>query len=521
MLKQLRKKLTKLVAQRKERSDVARLRPLLERLEDRAMLSASFGHMSQGQGRPDFARHVGGSGPPATDSAVYSLGSPHATNDDFQNSRGGKDPGTSSSRPERSLMQQSLGPRTEMRSLDQQWAAYPERNQYVASPPPTQSFNSFTQPTFRSSNSTSKPQNLPLLIPELPHSDPPLASNVWNPPLGTPLGTPRPSSITHWIIVINEPSPNQTATARSQNPGLPSGSNLLDTTFNRIPSATGVLAFASTLTDLSAVQQMIARDSSSVAALSAVARELAFQDYTPQLLIMAASTSYDRASVNSLATEAAPSSLDGFIYSADESVVDDVADATDAVAREREAVDAVLRELRDVNSATPETAPTDVAPAIGEASDRQLTDVETQLEIDGSADEMPSALIDNGMVLLQASRDTDATAFDLTPVYAEQLENANSQTGMETSIGFYQAVDVAIDETLSAESTQTGDLKLELEAESQINETLPAVHETSSSRAATAIGATALTGAIAWLNRNRNPSRKSDATAQKRRASRD
>ena len=43
MLKRFKLKLTKRNAARKERSGVLRVRGLLERLEDRAMLSASYG----------------------------------------------------------------------------------------------------------------------------------------------------------------------------------------------------------------------------------------------------------------------------------------------------------------------------------------------------------------------------------------------------------------------------------------------------------------------------------------------
>jgi hypothetical protein len=80
-------------------------------------------------------------------------------------------------------------------------------------------------------------------------------------------------------------------------------------------------------------------------------------------------------------------------------------------------------------------------------------------------------------------------------------------------------MDVAVDESSSTDVAEPADLITEPQAEMQLDKYLPVNHEaTTSNRAAAAIGATALTGALVWFSRNRSASRQTDDTAQKRRA---
>jgi hypothetical protein len=110
-------------------------------------------------------------------------------------------------------------------------------------------------------------------------------------------------------------------------------------------------------------------------------------------------------------------------------------------------------------------------------------------------------------------------AFDSAPMFAEQLEKLEAPTGMETSVGLYQAVDVASDDAKTADTAQPVDAKTE--SQSPIKESLPALRkQATSQKAAALVGATTLTGALVWLNKKSSQASQSDAIAQKRRVPR-
>src|SRR5207245_1729384 len=138
------------------------------------------------------------------------------------------------------------------------------------------------------------------------------------------------------------------------------------------------------------------------------------------------------------------------------------------------------------------------------------------LQTDFMADEAPAAQVDGGMVLLQSSGDVNESGFDLTPVYARQFEPFVAPA-METSVGLYQAVDVATDE-LPAVEVHSAPSARESLPNNQTDESLPAPRQQSSSRkAASLIGVTTLTGAMVWMSRARSDAEKARSTAQKRR----
>jgi hypothetical protein len=500
----------------------SRLRPLLERLEDRAMLSASHAQLAQnhGHGKPDFAGNGGAKH--FAESAVYSS-APQQSAFDSPSGRGGKNGGNSNGGfNDRPPIAPAI-PRNDLHSFDGGLSNYPALEPHFASPPPpTSTLNTYSPPLLQRSHSgpTAPIASAPVLPKSEPHfSEPVWYNNLWGPPLV--VAGPTRGPVTTIVIVYQYVNPSLTGThtnltTTGNRPSLP---NLLDTPAKVIPSATGVLAFASTPTDPSAIQQITARDAGSIAALSAIARDLVFQDYAPQLLLMAANSSYDYGNVGMLSGRAAQSEiLEGFLLASDQSPISDVADSNDAVAREREAVDAVLDELRDVDS-IPATS-NDVASSIDKSAGGQSSGLKVDLEFEAiAADELPAGEVDGGMVLLQSTGDVNESAFDLAPVYAEQLKNVVVKAGMETSIGWYQAMDVAVDESSSTDVAEPADLITEPQAEMQLDKNLPVNHEaTTSNRAAAAIGATALTGALVWFSRNRSASRQTDDTAQKRRA---
>src|SRR5690349_11672649 len=69
MFRKLRQKKTRRVAPRNERTDFMRVRGLVERLEERAMLSVSSGSMAHVYSAPDYGQR-GGAGSHFGDSAV-------------------------------------------------------------------------------------------------------------------------------------------------------------------------------------------------------------------------------------------------------------------------------------------------------------------------------------------------------------------------------------------------------------------------------------------------------------------
>jgi hypothetical protein len=282
-----------------------------------------------------------------------------------------------------------------------------------------------------------------------------------------------------------------------------------DKSYEKLGPFTGSLfASGSGVTDIPSVPQILSRETGSIAALSAAARELAFQDYSSKLFQVNVTTSYDRANVGTLGTEAIPSDvLDGFIRPTDESAVDDVANSTDAVARERDAVDAVLQSLHDVDKLLPSAASNDV-------------DFQIDLQTETAADGLPVNEVDGGMVMLQSTGDANESGFDLTPVYANQLERFDAPAKMETSVGLFQAIDVAADETPISDAAQQTDPAIELNRDIKLNDNLPAKREKSSHKAAAILGATTLTGALVWLNRSVSKSVQPEPAAQKRRAAR-
>jgi hypothetical protein len=285
-------------------------------------------------------------------------------------------------------------------------------------------------------------------------------------------------------------------------------SGALGNQFNvRPPSASEVFALARSLTDSSASLPTLSHESNTASVLTAVARDLAFQEYSPMGLSMIASSSYDRVSVSAIASESATSDLlDGFIGSTDLAKTDDVVASSGAVAREREAVDAVLQSLNDIDTLLPASASTDVK-------------IQIDLQTDAAVDELISSEFDGGMVLIQSAGISDDGGFDLTPVYADHLERFDVPAKMETSVGLFQAVDVAVDEVPVADVAQPTAPTFEMQREIKVDENPPIKREQpSSNKAASVVSAATLTGAIIWMNSSKRS--RSNAAVQKRRGSR-
>lgn len=500
MLNQLRQTLRKLLAPRRVRRESLRMRWPLERLEDRVMLSASFGPKAYGHGGAGFGPH-GGVGPYFAEPAAFashpqqSIGYEPRSFSQARNAgpafKGIPDRSQSLSESrEYPLMQDTIGPPQEMSTYD------------------TASFGSTWERYF-----TSPPQ----FVRTVPAGPLPLAAPEYH-PAPTTVSSPQPvynsKIIVESIVVIFVPSKPPSA-LRSPFP------NSIELPTDPIPSPWEVPALAGSLTDVPATQQLIARDNSIVAMLTATARDLAFRDYAPNLLLLSTAASNDRVNLGSSAKDAAPiESLDGFIRPYSESFVDDLVHSTDSVTQEREAINRVLRDLRDVETPLPANAPT--ASAVEESDNSQDLNVEIDLwQTESIADEMPAGEVQGGMVLLQSTGDANESGFDLTPVYAERIERFNMPASMETSVGLIQAIDVAADEIPVSDSARPANSTAEPQSQIQTDDRLQTQREEPTSRKSAAlVGATTLTGGLLWLSRKASKDGQPQPVLQKRRVRR-
>ncbi len=459
------------------------------------MLSATYGAMPHGYGGgPDFGQHGGG-------------GSRFANSGAFVSQPGRFDGYGLQAGP---ALQGYQDQPPMHAAVEQGWSPDPMWHQFDAGPPPM-----MREVTFRPEPAFSS-YTYDYVISEtyLVNSPP----NSLSPPVEPRYGDDFPSG----SLPPDKPSGTSSRNANgvfdqidrqvttynvfnhNQLPGFPS----FDQIGSVIPTAADLLGFRSSPTEGSVVSPIVSRETNAVATLAAAARDLAFQEFSPKLFQAIGTNSYEGTTLGALGTATTPSDvLDGFIPPSDPSVADDVVHSTDAVAREREAVDAVLRDLHDVDRLLPATASTDA----------NLT-IDSPTEM--TADDIRVNDVDGGMVLLQSTGDVNESGFDLTPVYADRVERFDVPAGMETSVGFYQAVDVAADEASVTDTASPTDLKIELNREIKSDDNLPLKREESSNHKATAlVGATILTGAMVWMNRGGIESTQVEPIAQKRRVS--
>jgi hypothetical protein len=132
-----------------------------------------------------------------------------------------------------------------------------------------------------------------------------------------------------------------------------------------------------------------------------------------------------------------------FVNLDDASPFDDFANSLDALQREREAVDAVLSELHDLDlrleERTLDAAPPDEPPYSATESDN-IHEQQTRVE---KAPNLSSTDAAGGMVLLEVLGDANLCDFDLTNVLTGDLERGSmAPLGIEVSVGIYQAFDV-------------------------------------------------------------------------------
>ncbi|HVT26618.1 MAG TPA: hypothetical protein VHE81_01235 [Lacipirellulaceae bacterium] len=272
-----------------------------------------------------------------------------------------------------------------------------------------------------------------------------------------------------------------------------------------------------TLAEKAAVFQVTSRGSSSASALSAAAHDVALQSFLPQTSVSTVAGPYDESSLEQFGNNAATSgATDGLISSSGDSAYDNAVVIGDAVARERDAVNSVLQDLREV--AVPSTSDKAAGASGADQSDsRDVVADQLDVPVDIAGDELPAGEVDGGMVVLQSTGDVNANELDLTTMYADQLDKMIVPVGMETSVGVYEAMDVAADDTPITEQHESIGTVTETPREILVNEKLPSHDKQSSNKAAAIIGATTLTGALVWLNRNRDRQREDASSVEERR----
>lgn len=539
MFDQFKRTLTKLLASVNERANVARARGTLERLEDRVMLSATYG---------DF-------GPPPTSSPTV-FAAPQqqrgAVSYTLQSFSGVSEVGRVYGRyGDQPLMQSSLAPQR-MGSVGQRWELAVNSYQSFAAPPPAYqemfiyrsgpgysslSYVEITpQGTLMISSIQAKPvslprEPLPLDTGDLGYGAPPPFNRSQQKPNsanGSSVAANASGATGANNLVPNVPGnvwidPGH-AFDNARNEQRSSGSNvggkitqgLGGSTYKVTPNypfGDNVLAGnASTGSELLTVPQILSRETTTASVLNAVARELAFQEFSASLFQPNATASLDRASVETVGRDVAHSDLnDGLIVSSDESTNTTIVNSSDTVAREREAVDAVLDELEDVDTLMP------TPQSHAENSNTELPD-DSAFNVLG-IDEAEGG--EGGMVLLPLTADDNGNGLDLTPVYAEHVERLTAPAKMEASIGiFYQAMDLAPDDAPLVDVASQTSPASQAARETKSTGELPSKREQSGAgKAAMLIGATTLTGALVWMGRGGRVARQ-NPTAQKRRVTR-
>jgi len=458
-----------------------RLRRRIERLEERAMLSATMGPMPHaGDGYSGGPQYFGG-GPPGGDAATFTSPMRHDVGPQFQmfstDGMSGGSFGGMRDRPASHALRSNSGSYVSALSYGSTWNQF----SYYASPPPTTTYIVTIVTT------------TPLAAGDYWH-DPPAA-----PPKSNSQGsTPRVSAPLLSLPILGSNPPGG---------GRDSSSIGGDGPARAIFASLNSLSLSTALAAIPTATQIITRDIDSAALFPTGALDAAFQSYASRLLLVASSSATTDRTVDVSVDDASAThgeALTGFIRSGDFGITDDELISTDAVQRELDAVDAVLRELHDFDKLS-----TDFLESVANNNDTDEAMVDVELRL--SPDALGEA--EGGMVMLEARDDANDSVFNLVGMESEQVDLLQVRTGVEAAVGFYQAIDVdaveapaanlsIVDPTTEVTRTMPGDNRLSTERETK-----------SSGEAAAVIGATTFVGAMLWASSRRRSDDDSNATS--------
>ncbi len=462
----------------------ARLRRQIERLEERAMLSVSIGQMPIADGVYVGAlQNVGA--PRDADAAMFAPPEYLDGGPAFQSY-------STESLPV-ALREPRLAPMSLVQGLDSEVGGFgyassrePVKNQFLSSPPP--------QPT-AIYVVTIVVTNAPVMAGDFWYSPAPAT-----PPSNAKSSLPLVSSPLKSSPLVSSPIVGPKSNSTGQGAESSPGESPLHANYSYLTS----LTLPTPLAAIPTAAQIVSRNIDSAALFPAGALDAAFQSYSSRLLLVATpTTANDRTLVDSVddAMTAHGEALSGFIRPSDLRIVDDALTSMDAVQRERDAVDAVLHDLHEFD------APLWDATSVSQNGDRAVeTTVDVELRLpssDGFSGIAPFNDAEGGMVMLEASGDANESAINLIGADDGQVDLLQSHAGVETAVGFYQAIDVA------TEDVPVANLPTVIPA----TESAPAMpsdtrfsteNETKSSdKAAAAIGATAFVGAMLWVGSKR------------------
>jgi hypothetical protein len=459
-----------------ERPEGARLRGQIERLEDRAMLSATIGPM-HGHDAGGFAIHsfvepqMAAAGmyaaSPRDQMSGPAIGGMHHQ----PRMMGEPGYGSSSSHYQSGFVQDSPNV-----SQGTSWVQFP--TSLLPARPQMTYYIVFVS------------RETPTFVGEVSHGStssahaPPKSSSILAPPLDVPKSS-------------TARSPSSTSA------DLPRGTNLLSS--NAISPTAAALSIPT-------AAQIVSRDVDSAVLISSSTVDAAIQSYVSRLLLTTRSVG-DYPIDKSWDTAAAPrdEAAGDLIRLADFTLVDDEISSREAIKRERAAVDEVLSQLEDLD-----TLPTD--PAGEMTSEDEAAAVVTFEDVDGES----IAESEGGMVILEASGDANGSDFNLAEVADNHLDLLNVRVGVEAAVGFYQAVDVAADEEPAPVEMPSASPVIEPAQRDERDDRVSTDGEKSSSpKAAAAIGAT-LAGALLWASqrpRTNDSDRANSKSEQRRRAS--
>lgn len=217
--------------------------------------------------------------------------------------------------------------------------------------------------------------------------------------------------------------------------------------------------------------------------------DVAFQGYMPQLLLVA-NASQSAATPGGNSEKTVPTDdADGDFIQLDGSLDANGTPAADAIAQERAAVDAVLERLQDVDS-----LPVDAF--ANHITDQQLIDAATALPFDSIA----FADTEGGMVMIDVSEASVAVPANAAVLAENAIELPSLNTGVESAVGFYQAIDVGGDEFSTAESAPISRPSIEPLDTARPENRLSRDGGNRSQKTAAAIVASTLAGALLWAS---------------------
>lgn len=333
------------------------------------------------------------------------------------------------------------------------------------------------------------------------------SDDTYNPPpkLGNGQSPPKSSPIMAPPADLSASNPSQAGTTAN---GVPRDGNF---------AASNAVSISSTALNIPSATQIATRDVDSAALAPSTALDAAFQSYAARLLLSTSTSAKEYSLLKSLDGDATTSDeADGeFIRLTDFTVSSDEHSSTDAVERERAAVDEVLRGLEELDTLPADsitaTMSTDETAAIDEAGFESLG---------ASFGFAPITDTEGGMVMLRASDGANDAAFNLLNTADANVDVLGFRVGIEASVGFYQAVDVATDDSFAPIGMPTTGPLAEPVRQIERNERASTDRENNASpKAAAAIGATSLIGAMLWVSQRprKNHSQPVDSDDERRR----